>query len=132
MERLFVDTSAWFAYANRKDPEHVRVSDLLRNFPGRLLTSNYVFDETVSLCLYRLGHRAARLVGSVLMDPDEVDMVRVTIEDERAAWDLFCNRADQHYSFTDCTSFTLMRRLGLDTALALDGDFTTESFMIKP
>ncbi|MFQ5660353.1 MAG: type II toxin-antitoxin system VapC family toxin [Gammaproteobacteria bacterium] len=132
MERLFVDTSAWFTYANRKDPKHKRVGKVLRMFPGRLVTSNFIFDETVSLCLYRLGHRAARSVGSVLQDPNEVDMVSVTIDDERSAWKIFCNRADQRYSFTDCTSFSLMRRLGLDTALALDADFSVEGFQVLP
>ena len=132
MDRLFVDTSAWFAYANRKDPQHASVSKIIRTFPGRLVTSNYVFDEIISLCLYRLGHHVSRMVGSVLIDPDEVDMVRVTIEDERAAWELFCERADQAYSFTDCTSFILMRRLGLVTALALDTDFAVENFTVIP
>ncbi|MCY4428671.1 MAG: PIN domain-containing protein [Halieaceae bacterium] len=127
-----MDTSAWFAYANRKDPQHIRVSEIFRTLPGRLLTSNYVVDETISLCRYRLGHHVARAVGSVLMDPDEVDLVRITIEDERAAWDLFCNRSDQDYSFTDCTSFTLMRRLGLNRALALDADFSAEAFVVTP
>ncbi len=132
MKRLFVDTSAWFAYANRKDPEHERVREIMHTFPGRLVTTNYIFDETVSLCLYRLGHDVACMVGSALLNPDEVDMARVTNEDERLAWDLFCQRTDQDYSFTDCTSFTLMRRLGLDTALALDVDFVTEKFMVLP
>lgn len=132
MERLFVDTSAWYAYANRKDPKHADVSEILRTFPGSLVTSNYVFDETVTLCLYRLGHQVACMVGSVLRNPDEVDMVRVTIEDEVAAWELFLNRTDQDYSFIDCTSFTLMRRLGLGTALALDTDFTAENFTVIP
>ncbi len=132
MERLFVDTSAWFAYTNRKDPMHTRVSETLRTFPGRLVTTNFIFDETISLCLYRLGHQAARSVGAVLLDPKAVDIIRITIEDERAAWELFCNRGDKRYSFTDCTSFALMRRLGLTTALALDADFSAEGFAVAP
>jgi len=132
MERLFVDTSAWFAFANRKDPQHANVGDALNRFPGRVVTSNFIFDETVSLCLYRLGHQAARAVGSVLMDPDEVDLIRVTAADEHAAWELFSNRADQRYSFTDCTSFIVMRRLGLPKALALDADFRSEGFAVVP
>lgn len=132
MERLFVDTSAWFAYVNRKDPQHKNVSDIFRSSSARLITSNYIFAEIISLCLYRLGHNASRIVGSVLMDPDEVEMVRVTIEDERAAWELFCDRSDQAYSFTDCTSFMLMRRLGLVTALALDIDFAVENVTVIP
>ena len=132
MERLFVDTSAWFAFANRKDPKHANVGGALKEFPGRIVTSNFIFDETVSLCLYRLGHQAAIAFGSVLTDPDEVDLVRVTAEDEHAAWELFCNRSDQCYSFTDCTSFVVMRRLGLSKALALGADFSTEGFDVVP
>jgi predicted nucleic acid-binding protein len=132
MERLFIDTSAWFAFANRRDPQHSKVRDALCTFSGRVVTSNFIFDETVSLCLYRLGYKPAKAVGSVLMDPNEVDLVRVTAEDERAAWDLFCHRADQHYSFTDCTSFVVMRRLVLHTALALDADFSAEGFGVVP
>lgn len=132
MNRLFVDTSAWFAFANRSDSAHEQVRRVIHAFEGRLITSNYVFDETVSLCLYRLGHQVSRTVGSALLNPGHVDMVRVTVEDERVAWRLFCERPDQRYSFTDCASFALMRRLGLDTALALDADFITERFKVLP
>lgn len=132
MERVFVDTGAWFAFANRKDPQHADVGDALRAFSGRIVTSNYVFDETLSLCRYRLGRRAARVVGSVLRDPDEVDLVRLGIADEEAAWKLFRDRGDQRYSFTDCTSFVLMRRLAIPTALALDSDFRAEGFRLLP
>lgn len=132
MERLFVDTSAWFAYANRKDHDHATVRAVLAGFKGRLATSNFILDETVSLCLYRLGHTAAQRVGAVLLDPDTVDLIRITPEDEQAAWTLFRNRTDQHYSFTDCTSFALMRRLRIATALALDEDFRTEGFGVMP
>ena len=132
MERLFVDTSAWFAYANRKDRDHATVSAAVTGFDGRLVTSNFVFDETLSLCLYRLGHAVAERVGAVLLDPDSVDLIRVTPEDEQMAWTLFRNRPDQRYSFTDCTSFALMRRLGIDAALALDEDFRAEGFRVMP
>jgi len=132
MDRLFVDTSAWFAYTNRMDPDHAAVRKVFREFKGRLATSNFIFDETISLCIYRLGHEAARRVGSALLDAGTVDLIRVTPEDEQAAWTLLCNRADQRYSFTDCTSFELMRRLEMTTALALDEDFHTEGFRMLP
>ncbi len=132
MQRLFVDTSAWFAFINRKDREHGAVADALRRHAGRLVTSNFVLDEIVSLCLYRMGHDVAVRAGRALMDPRAVDLVRLTAADEQAAWRLFCARGDQRFSFTDCTSFILMRRLGIDTALALDDDFRAEGFGMVP
>jgi predicted nucleic acid-binding protein len=32
MEQIFVDTSAWFVFANRGDPMHSRVAAVLRRF----------------------------------------------------------------------------------------------------
>jgi predicted nucleic acid-binding protein len=58
--------------------------------------------------------------------------VRITSDDELAAWELFDARADKEYSFTDCTSFVLMRRLGISTALAADDDFVQEGFEVVP
>ena len=132
MQRLFVDTSGWFAYANRRDRHHAAVRRVIETFDGRLVTSTFVLDETVSLCRYRLGHIVAVKVGAVLFDPETLDLVRMTAEDERAGWELFCNRPDQRYSFTDCTSFVLMRRLDLSTVLALDADFAVEGFEVLP
>ena len=132
MQRLFVDTSAWFAFANRADPDHKAVAALLDAFKGRLVTSNFVFDEAVTLCLYRLGHAVAERLGRVLRDSTQVDVVRVAPEDETAAWQLFQERRDKQYSFTDCTSFALMRRLDLKAAAALDDDFAGEGFEQLP
>ena len=132
MKRAFVDTSAWFAYVNRADREHQRIQDAFEAFDGRLLTSNYVLDETVTLCLYRLGHRAAVTVGNTIRNSTSIDLVGVTPDDENNAWSLFESRGDQNYSFTDCTSFTLMRRLQVDLALALDEDFANEGFKVLP
>lgn len=132
MQRVFVDTSAWFAYVDRRDPDHRAVRTAIRAHEGRLVSSTYVLDEVVTLCRYRLGHEPAIRVGRVLLDPAAVDLVRITGEDEHAAWQLFEARADKEYSFTDCTSFVLMRRLGVSIALAADDDFAQEGFQVMP
>ena len=130
--RLFVDTSAWFAYVNRKDAHHEAVAEVLDGYPGRLLCSDYVLDETVTLCRRRLGHAVAVKIGEVLFDAAAIDLVRVGSADLRAAWQLFKSRADKPYSFTDCTSFVIMRRLKLATAATLDDDFQQEGFVSLP
>jgi hypothetical protein len=52
--------------------------------------------------------------------------------DERAAWSLFEQRPDKAYSFTDCTSFVLMRREGSATPVALGEHFSQEGFVVVP
>ena len=130
--RVFVDTSAWYAFANRSSPEHEAVRAAFVAHRGHLVSSSYVFDEIVTLCRMRVGHGAALKVGTLLQDLRVVDLVRITPEDDRDAWRLFGERSDQEYSFTDCTSFVLMRRLKLTTALALDSDFRKEGFQTLP
>lgn len=132
IDRLFVDTSAWFAFVNKADPEHIAVRMVLRRRGVRLVTSNFVFDETVTLCRYRLGHETAARVGAILQSAASLDLVRLTAEDERAAWALFLDRTDKAYSFTDCTSFILMHRMRLRRAVALDDDFKQEGFETLP
>jgi hypothetical protein len=132
MQRVFVDTSAWFAFANRSDPDHGRVAPVLKEFERRLVTSTFVFDETVTLCRYRYGHVIATRMGEALLASSVVDLVRVTESDERLAWRLFRERRDKSYSFTDCTSFVLMRRMSLQTVVSLDDDFRQEGFETLP
>lgn len=131
-EGLFVDTGAWFAYVNADDPDHQRVREFLDHSPGRLVTTTYVFDEAITLTLARLGHRRALLVGRTLLDPDVVEMIHVSPSDEKTAWNLFEKRSDKFYSFTDCTSFVVMRRRKLNVAIALDSHFSQEGFQVFP
>lgn len=132
MEPIFVDTGAWYAYINAKDPDHFKVREFLDSFEEKLVTSSYIFDEIITLVLARLGHEKAVKVGEVLLNPKVVELVRVGAADEWSAWQLFQQRSDKMYSFTDCTSFVLMRRLKLAKALTLDEHFAQEGFEVVP
>lgn len=132
MKALFVDTSAWYAHMQRDDPDHAPVRRRLEPFRGELVTSDFVFDELVTLVQARLGHAAAVRAGELLLDPREVRLESVLPDDQKAAWRLFLDCPDKNYSFTDCTSFVLMRRLGLRSAAALDENFEQEGFSTVP
>ncbi len=130
--RFFVDTSAWFALINARDRDHATVAETVRGVDGRLVTSNYVFDEIVTLCRTRLGHDVATQVGFALLDIDTTDLIRISADDERNAWRRFMAREDQVYSFTDCTSFALIDRLRVGQVIALDDDFRREGYVTLP
>jgi uncharacterized protein len=127
-EAFFCDTSALYAYINRKDPDHAAAVKAISSCKGKLVISNYIFDEIVTLVSARLGHEAAVHIGNTLNSSSQIEMAWITRTDESNAWALFCDRPDKRYSFTDCTSFTLMRRLGLKKYLALDDHFRQEGF----
>jgi len=132
MDRLFVDTGAWFAFFVRSDPDHERVARTLERCQGRLVSSEYVFDELVTLLRNRVSHRDAVTVGEALRGGEVASLVSVGPRDVQGAWRIFSSQSDKRYSFTDCTSFALMRRLGLDTAVAVDGHFRQAGFVVLP
>jgi predicted nucleic acid-binding protein len=71
----------------------------------------------------RLGYEQALQFGLRLLDEATTPIVRVTPTDEAKAWAIFRQYPDKRFSFADCTSFALMKRLGIETAFAFDDDF---------
>lgn len=132
MDLVFVDSSAWYALANEKDVNHSAAHQfLLAN--KRFITTNFIIDETITLTLIRVGHKQALSVGEQLWSGDLASLVWITQDDERTAWSLFKQYDDKVFSFTDCTSFAVMARLGLTHAFTFDADFTeTGQFMRVP
>jgi hypothetical protein len=132
---LFVDTAGWMACADAADPEHGRAraarDRALRG--GRvLITTDYVVDETLTLIRMRLGLEAAetwwaQVEGSSRVRHEAIDALRA----ERARATFFRHR-DKDYSFTDCSSFVVMRELRLREALTTDRHFRQAGFLTLP
>ena len=123
MKRLFVDTSGWYALADDQDPFHQPVFDALQANRNRLVTSNYILDETLTLVRFKLGFNVARQLGDQLRIGALARLERISPKDEEAAWRIFSRYSDKSFSFTDCTSFALCERLKLSSCIALDRDF---------
>ena len=133
--KVFVDTSALVALENRRDAVHaqaVRAYRKMLKASNELLTSDYVFDETITLLKRRAGATIAAEWGRRLLSSRLFEVVFV----DRAALDaglqIFEQTADQPFSFTDCTSFALMRARDVGTAFAFDRDFTRFGFELLP
>lgn len=132
MNRILVDTSGWIAYLRARDPLHPAVREAADRWEGRLVTTNFIFDEAITLAMSRADHAFARRVGEYLRDSGVTELVRVTSDDEEAAWAWFCRDSDKDYSYTDCVSFAVMRRLGIDRAITLDRHFRQAGFTAEP
>ena len=129
---VFVDSSAWYALLDRHDPEHARVAAVVQAHRGRLVTSDYIQGEAVTLVRCRLGWPLAHRLGAGLRSGELARLAHVLPADLDAAWKLFSERRDQRLSVTDCTSFAVMTRLKLDTAIALDQDFKSMGWTVLP
>ncbi len=121
--QVFVDTTAWYALLDRRDARHVAAKRFQLTNRRPLLTSNFVFDELLTLTKVCLGSAAAIRVGKQLYTQQIAQLFPVTREVEDEAWRIFQQYSDKGFSFTDCASFALMERMGIDTVFAFDIHF---------
>lgn len=129
---VFVDTSAFLAIENHRDARHEEALALRERIveAGRsLVTSDYVLDESYTIIRQRAGHRIAVEFGEEVRASRLVRVEYLKLETLEGAWAIFKRFADKDFSFTDCTSFALMQRLGLHEALAFDGHFSQAGFV---
>jgi predicted nucleic acid-binding protein len=132
-----VDTSGWYALIDRNDAGHaqsrVAVDRLLAK--GRILvTTDYIVDESATLTKARAGPHAAGRLLDLLRSSRLLEWEWIGAERFDRAEALFRKHRDQGFSFTDCTSFALMRELRLTEALTADAHFTTAGFraLLRP
>jgi len=126
---IFVDTSFWVAFRNRRDAHHAETEALLRGLADQqLITSNHVRGETWTYLRRKAGHRSAVGFLDGLERSQRVEIVHTDPDVERRALAWLRKRDDREYSFVDATSFILMRAMKIRDALAFDGDFTAAGF----
>jgi predicted nucleic acid-binding protein len=123
---VFVDTSAWYAAADRSDRANRRAKEILSG-AERLLTSDHVLVETWLLLRHRLGPAAASRFWRALR-AGAAAVEAVTAADLEGAWHIAEGFADQGFSLVDCTSFAVMQRLGLRSAASFDDHFAVYRF----
>jgi len=74
---------------------------------------------------------ASRFVRTVL-GASSITLIWIDPEHFGAALDLFERHRDKRWSFTDCTSFVVMRDLGTTEAFAFDRNFEEAGFTRLP
>jgi predicted nucleic acid-binding protein len=106
--------------------------NLLIGTPVTFLTSDYVFDETVTLLLKRKGTAQAVQFGNWVLSAENITLIRAGEDVWQAAWEMFQQYDDKQWAFTDCTSFMLMRQHNLHRAFAFDHCFEQSGFQLWP
>ena len=132
---VFVDTSGWYALIDRRDTDHARTVALVgRLVRGgvRLVSTDYVIDESCTLAKARSGSTTAYKLLALLEKTKALDIEWIGSERFGRAKDLFRKYHDQAISFTDCTSFAVMRELDLNEAITKDAHFRIVGFSVLP
>lgn len=126
---MFVDTGAWYAVADASDRHHEEAARcyLEHASAGRFVTTDLIVSETWTLIGAHLGRSAALTFWETLRTT-RIPVVTLEPIDLEAAWRIVQGFPDQDFSFTDCTSFAVMERLGIDEAFAFDSHYLVYRF----
>jgi predicted nucleic acid-binding protein len=135
MNVLFTDTAGWMACADASDPFHEEALQARNDWlshGGVLGSTDYVTDETLTLLRMRLGLTAARTWWESVSASQRVRWISINGDDLETARTLFFKQRDKAYSFTDCTSFVIMKAGRMKTALTTDHHFAQAGFQCLP
>lgn len=129
MSTCFLDTSAAYASFDRSDEFHgkaVNIWERLIAGSDVIVTSNYIIVETTALLQARLGLEAARGFLESVVPFIQVEWIdRQTHGEAALAYSLASRKA---LSLVDCTSFLVMKRLGIRDAFAFDRHFAAQGY----
>lgn len=126
MEKVFVDTSGWVALFVTNDKNHKKAASIfedLKQSKASIYTSDYVIDETITTILARGNHKQSVLAGEVLFTSRIIKIVHVSTDYFQGAWELYQKYKDKRFSFTDVTSFAIMKDINIRKAFAFDREF---------
>jgi uncharacterized protein len=135
LRRVFVDTSAFVALRNRAERQDAATRAALTALVAEsalLFTSNYVFAETYSALLVRVGRPEAIAWGRRFRASEAIELIPVDEPVEEDAWSILESHADKTWSYVDATSFALMEREGSTEAFAFDRHFAQRGLSLLP
>lgn len=126
MERVFVDTSGWVALFVENDKYHKKAKSIFENIKKSkaiIYTSDYVVDETITTIRGKGGYKQSLLAGNVFFTSKIIEIVLVSPDHFQNAWQLYQKYRDKEFSFTDVTSFSIIKSFNIKKAFAFDRHF---------
>ncbi len=133
---IFVDSSAWFAIEAEDEINHQSAQKFLVEIAsgkhGILITTDYVLDETLTLLQSKKGLPVALTFIEKIRKSKSIRVFWVSESIFEKALDIFKKTSDSQWSFTDCTSFALMKDLSITEAFTFDNHFMQVGFQKLP
>ncbi|MCK4734422.1 MAG: PIN domain-containing protein [Methanophagales archaeon] len=133
MGHIYIDTGALIALSDRNDKNHERAVLYFKTAVKRrvlFVLGKHVVIEYIDGVAKRINKIKAiqeldSIIGSKLLLIEWENK-----KDWVQAIEYFKRYKDQKIDLTDCLSFSIMERMGIDTAFTFDSDFQTHGFKV--
>ena len=124
----FVDALFVVALINQRDQHHEAATQLSSQFVGQpLLTTDVVLIEIGNALARNFRAESAEVIH-YFHQATNIEIVRLSTSLFDEAFSLYRTRDDKAWGMTDCISFAVMRRAGVQDALTFDHHFTQAGF----
>ena len=123
---IFLDTSVLVSYLVEGDSNHPRaevlVNEIISGKHGSAVTSDYVFDEMVTVVLVRSKSLDIAATAGELIK-ESIAMIRIDEGIFENSWMVFMKQKSTRLSFTDCTILTVFKENYIEKIATFDKEF---------
>jgi predicted nucleic acid-binding protein len=133
-DRIFIDTSAFYALADRDDLNHKKAENIYRALLHKnalFVLTDHIISETATLIRRRLGYIQSLEFLRLIEEGQGVELFELVIvgkEHINKAKRIFTERKDIKLSFVDALSFAIMKDENIKKFFAFDLHFQAEGF----
>ena len=134
MSKIFLDTSFLVAFHNKRDKDHFRARRFISEIKEDdiFIISDYIFDEFLTALLVRGGKSLSIEAGRKILEDKRIYLLKIDEEVFQKAWLVYHSFKDKKWSFTDCTSYVLMKNLSTNIGASFDDHFNQFGFVTVP
>lgn len=132
MKKIFADTGYWIALLNPDDNLHQKARDITTSIGNMtIITSEMIFTELLNAFsgkgkIYK--QKAVKFIEYSFTNP-QIEVISQTEELFKKSLELYKKRLDKQWSLTDCSSFYIMEKQNIVSALAYDKHFQQAGFI---
>lgn len=121
--RIFVDSNYFVALQNTEDSLHkkaIKATVRLAEENAKVVISNLVFLEVVTILSQRAGRKIANAFGSDLLSSPNIEVLHIGKSLQSDTWEIFKSISKKNISFIDCSILAAMRQQEIDSLLTFD------------
>lgn len=129
---IFIDSGFLYSYVNDKDNKHKNTLPIMKSALageyGKVIISNYITDETLTLARVRTGNcQCSNDIQQLIKSKKgktniffEILIDRALIESTESFYERYCEKG---LSFTDCSILAVIKSLQIEYLASFDGGF---------
>jgi uncharacterized protein len=118
---IVIDASYFIALLNPKDVHHTTATEMLPKLLNeRIITTELIFEETVSVILRKCDKQTAINIGNKILN-SEISVHSANVCIFQKAWQSF--QKYNKVSFTNCTTIEFMKMFQCSSLVTFDKEF---------